>query len=165
LSDTLEKINKNLPLSIRFTFLGIVVCIPVIILSIILYPVFDSKLVLFLTLFLSSFLFARWFSGIWIKPLIKIFNALENRVDSYRDNDFSTSLSIDRTDEFAVLFKTHNQLGELLREQRQSIFQRELMLDTVIQNSPQVMLLTDDRDRVLYANFAARKFFFRWTKT
>jgi two-component system nitrogen regulation sensor histidine kinase NtrY len=110
-------------------------------------------------LFFCSLLSARWFSGIWIKPLIKIFNALINRVDSYRDNDFSTSLNIERSDEFAELFKAHNQLGELLREQRQSIFQRELMLDTVIQNSPQVMLLTDDRGRVLYANFAARKFF------
>jgi len=159
LSDTLEKINKNFPLSIRFTLLGISVCLPIILLSIILYPVFDSKVYLFLTLFLSSVLFARWFSGIWIKPIIKIFNALVNRVDSFRDNDFSTSLNVERSDEFADLFESHNQLGELLRKQRQSIFQRELMLDTVIQNSPQVMLLTDDKDRVLYANFAARKFF------
>ena len=155
----MEKINKNIPLTIRFTLLGISVALPIILLTITLYPYIESKFYLILTLLLCSILVARWFSGIWVEPIIKIINALVNRVDSYKDNDFSTALNIERSDEFIELFKSHNQLGELLREQRQTIFQRELMLDTVIQNSPQVMLLTDDNDRVLYANFAARKFF------
>jgi len=159
LSDLLEKINKQLPLSLRFTLLGIFVSFPVIVLSILLYPVFESKIYLLLTLLLISILFSRWFAAIWVEPIVKIFNTLINRVDSYKDNDFSTSIHIERTDEFAELFDSHNQLGDLLREERQNIFQRELLLDTVIQNSPQVMLLTDDNDRILYANLAARKFF------
>ena len=146
-------------MSIRLTLLGIAVALPVIIASILLQPLFESKFYYFLCLLFVSILFARWFAGIWVVPLLKIINALVNRVDSYKDNDFSTSLNVDRTDEFAELFTSHNQLGDILREERQNIFHRELLLDTVIQNSPQVMLLTDDNDRVLYANFAARKFF------
>ncbi len=133
--------------------------LPLIAASILFYPVFESKLLLFSLLFLLSVLFARWFAGIWVLPITQIRNALINRVDSFRDNDFSVSFDAERQDEFAELFEAHNQLGDLLREERQDIFQRELLLDTVIQSSPQVMLLADDHDRIIYANLAARRFF------
>jgi len=44
-----------------------------------------------------------------------------------------------------------------LREQRQHLVERELLLDTVVQNTPVAMLLTNDAGRVAYANLAARR--------
>jgi two-component system nitrogen regulation sensor histidine kinase NtrY len=43
-----------------------------------------------------------------------------------------------------------------LREQRQHLAQRELLLDTVVQNTPVALVLVDARGRVAYANIAAR---------
>ena len=37
--------------------------------------------------------------------------------------------------------------------------QRELLLDTVVQNTPTALLLTDPRERVVYGNLAARELF------
>jgi nitrogen-specific signal transduction histidine kinase len=46
-----------------------------------------------------------------------------------------------------------------LREQRQHLVQRELLLDTVVQKTPVALVLTDAHDRVTYANLAARALF------
>ena len=51
--------------------------------------------------------------------------------------------------------------GEVLREQRQALVQRELLLDAMVQNTPVAMLLVaaggDGGWRVVFANVAARK--------
>ncbi len=52
-------------------------------------------------------------------------------------------------DELGALVEAHNELGSALREQRQQLVQRELMLDTVTQNSPVALLLVDARERVV----------------
>ena len=54
---------------------------------------------------------------------------------------------------------TYNALGDRLRVERQSLYQRELMLDTVIQTTPLALVLTNDGDAVLYSNTAARQLF------
>jgi nitrogen fixation/metabolism regulation signal transduction histidine kinase len=77
-------------------------------------------------------------------------------VASYRDGDFSISLVVDRQDELGELVTAHNELGAALREQRQQLVQRELLLDTVTQQSPVALLLVDSRERVVYSNLAAR---------
>jgi hypothetical protein len=55
-------------------------------------------------------------------------------------------------------------LGEVLREQRLDLVQRELLLDTMVQNTPVAMLLVADvaeRGRtIVYANLAARQLLF-----
>ena len=57
--------------------------------------------------------------------------------------------------------RAHAELGDVLREQRQSLVQRELLLDTMVQNTPVAMLLVaaggDGERRVVFANVAARK--------
>lgn len=89
-------------------------------------------------------------------PVRRLLRALGGAVASYRDGDFSLSLVVERDDELGALVKAHNELGEALREQRQQLVQRELMLDTVTQNSPVALLLLDARERVVYSNLAAR---------
>ena len=44
-----------------------------------------------------------------------------------------------------------------LRAQRQDLYQRELLLDTVIQASPLALVLTNATGTILYANLAARQ--------
>ena len=53
----------------------------------------------------------------------------------------------------------YNGLGDKLRVERQSLYQRELMLDTVIQTTPLALVLTNDADAVLYSNTTARQLF------
>src|SRR6185295_18571329 len=59
--------------------------------------------------------------------------------------------------ELGALVQQHNTLGHALRDRRQHLAQRELLLGTVVQNTPVALVLTDLRQRVAYANIAARQ--------
>src|SRR6185437_15826552 len=102
---------------------------------------------------------AWWLAHVAMAPVVGLLRALEGAVASYRDGDFSLSIAIDRRDELGRLIRMHNELGQTLREQRQNLVQRELLLDTVVQNTPVALVLTDAVDRVAYANIAARHLF------
>jgi len=96
-----------------------------------------------------------------VQPILSLFRALEGTVTSYRDGDFSFSLHWPQNDELADLVASHNALGEVLREQRRDLVQRELLLDTMVQNTPVAMLLLAEAPQrgalVVYANLAARQ--------
>ena len=100
-----------------------------------------------------------WLGHIVMEPVKRLLRALESAVASYRDGDFSISIAQNRRDELGDLIHMHNELGQTLREQRQNLAQRELLLDTVVQNTPVALVLTDANDRVAYANIAARHLF------
>ena len=89
-------------------------------------------------------------------PVIALLRVLAGSVVSFRDGDFSVSLAERRRDELGDLVHAHNELGRVLREERQHLFQRELLLDTVVQNSPTALLLVDAHEHVIYTNLAAR---------
>jgi nitrogen fixation/metabolism regulation signal transduction histidine kinase len=100
-----------------------------------------------------------------IQPILSLFRALEGTVASYRDGDFSFSLHWGQNDELSDLIDAHNALGQVLREQRLALVQRELLLDTMVQNTPVAMLLVADLANrgeqgartIAYANLAARQ--------
>jgi nitrogen fixation/metabolism regulation signal transduction histidine kinase len=100
-----------------------------------------------------------------IQPILSLFRALEGTVASYRDGDFSFSLHWGQNDELSDLIEAHNALGQVLREQRLDLVQRELLLDTMVQNTPVAMLLVADLANrseqgartIVYANLAARQ--------
>ncbi len=102
---------------------------------------------------------AWWLAHAAMAPVSRLLRALEGAVASYRDGDFSLSIAIDRRDELGRLIAMHNELGQTLREQRQHLVQRELLLDTVVQNTPVALVLTDASGRVAYANIASRHLF------
>jgi len=85
--------------------------------------------------------------------------ALTDGVLSIKDRDFSVSVTQATADELGELVAAYNGLGERLRIERQSLYQRELMLDTVIQATPLALVLTNDADAILYSNAAARRLF------
>ena len=94
-------------------------------------------------------------------PLRSLMRALAGLTASYRDGEFNVSVHWEGRDELGELARAHLELGQVLRDQRQSLIQRELLLDTMLQNTPVAMLLTspggDGTDRVVFSNLAARK--------
>jgi two-component system nitrogen regulation sensor histidine kinase NtrY len=91
-----------------------------------------------------------------VRPVQRVLRAMQTSVACYSDGDFSVSLVVDRHDELGELLRTNNELGSALRRQRSHLVQRELLLDTVTQNSPVALVLVDPHQRVVYANIAAR---------
>jgi two-component system, NtrC family, nitrogen regulation sensor histidine kinase NtrY len=98
---------------------------------------------------------ARW----QVEPVERLLRALHGAVASFRDGDFSFSITSTRGDVIGALSRQHSELARTLREQRQHLVQRELLLDTVVQNTPVALVLVDDGGRVAYANLAARQLF------
>jgi two-component system, NtrC family, nitrogen regulation sensor histidine kinase NtrY len=100
---------------------------------------------------------ALWCAVTLTRPIAQIIRALTGMVASFREGDFSMSLAPSRNDELGELVKAHNELADALRTQRAHLVQRELLLDTVMQNSPMAMVLVDAQGRVAYANIASRQ--------
>src|SRR5262249_8132334 len=98
----------------------------------------------------GSLLTARW---------SRTARALNDGLLSLKDRDFSVSVTQVTADEMGELVASYNGLGERLRIERQSLYQRELMLDTVIQTTPLALVLTNDSDVILYSNSTARRLF------
>jgi len=92
-------------------------------------------------------------------PINRYLRVLRDGVAGFRDGDFSLSIAVTREDELGELAALYNRIGDVLRRERQELFQRELLLDTVIQSTPWALVLTNANDAVLYANTAARKLF------
>src|SRR5690606_28768152 len=90
-------------------------------------------------------------------PMHSLFRALAGSVASYRDGDYNFSLASNVHGELSELVAAHNRLGDTLREQRLALVERELLLDTMVQNTPVAMLLIDPSRRIVHANLAARK--------
>jgi two-component system, NtrC family, nitrogen regulation sensor histidine kinase NtrY len=97
-----------------------------------------------------------WLAARVMEPIGQMLRAMSSTVASYREGDFSLSLVVNRGDELGELMTAHNELSAALRTQRAHLVQRELLLDTVMQNSPVALMLVDAHERIAYANIAAR---------
>jgi len=100
---------------------------------------------------------ALFFARALAQPVAELIRALSGSVVAFRDGDFSFSIGAKRADEVGELVAAHNELGRVLREERQHLFQRELLLDTVVQNTPTALALVEEGGHVVYANIAARQ--------
>ena len=100
---------------------------------------------------------AIFFARALAQPVAALIRALSGSVVAFRDGDFSFSIGAKRGDEVGELVAAHNELGRVLREERQHLFQRELLLDTVVQNTPTALALVEEGGHVVYANIAARQ--------
>ncbi|HEY2274914.1 MAG TPA: ATP-binding protein [Steroidobacteraceae bacterium] len=100
---------------------------------------------------------ALWLARQAPRRWVRVLQALRDGIVSLRDRDFSVSLSAVNDAELDGLIGAYNSLGELLRRERLDLYQRELLLDTVIQTTPLAMVLSDDAGRIVYSNVAARQ--------
>jgi len=101
--------------------------------------------------------FILWGAHRLTRPWVRVVSAVRDGIVSLRDHDFSVSVARTRDAELDALTDAYNSLGELLRRERLDLYQRELLLDTVMQSSPLAMVLSDAGARVVYSNLAARE--------
>ncbi|MDO3386643.1 ATP-binding protein [Gilvimarinus sp. SDUM040013] len=84
-------------------------------------------------------------------------DAVDQGIMNLLDSDYSATLSASGIRELQGSQARINQLLSVLREERQSIYQRELLLDTIIENSELCVVLVDQRNRIVYSNRIARR--------
>jgi nitrogen fixation/metabolism regulation signal transduction histidine kinase len=102
------------------------------------------------SILITSRLFNRWSNSI---------RAVTDGIGSLRDRDFSVSVTPTGPDEIGDLTAAYNSLGDNLRRERLNLYQRELLLDTVVQTTPLALVLTNATDSIVFANIAARQLF------
>jgi two-component system nitrogen regulation sensor histidine kinase NtrY len=117
---------------------------------------FDSVILAWCLTVAAAVFPVLWLAARIMRPITQLLRALSSTVASYKEGDFSLSLVADREDELGELMTAHNDLAAALRTQRAHLVQRELLLDTVMQNSPVALVLVDAHERIAYANIAAR---------
>lgn len=100
---------------------------------------------------------ALWLGRQAPRRWVRVLQALRDGIVSLRDRDFSVSVAAVEDAELSGLIEAYNSLGELLRRERLDLYQRELLLDTVIQATPLAMVLSDEGGRIVYSNVAARQ--------
>jgi nitrogen fixation/metabolism regulation signal transduction histidine kinase len=108
---------------------------------------------------LASVPLVLWAATRVSRPWSRVLRAVSDGIVSMRDHDFSVSIRRISNDELGDLVTAYNALGDLLRRERLDLHQRELLLDTVIQTTPLVMVLTNSAGRIVYSNIAARQLF------
>ena len=91
-----------------------------------------------------------------LNPLKDVLQALDIGVDSFNDKDFSITIDNQQYSEFSLIIDTYNNLAKIMRDERMAIYQRELLLDTVIQSTPVALILTNNHDHIVYSNLAAK---------
>ncbi|GAA6170646.1 hypothetical protein NBRC116592_03160 [Colwellia sp. KU-HH00111] len=114
-------------------------------------------LLLILIMLFTSLLVAALVNYLF-KTISEKIIALETGLLNFKDNEFSNSLSVNGNDELSQLCHLYNEAAEKLRFEKQSIYQRELLLDKVIESSPIMMFLVDDDDFFVYSNTSTRHF-------
>ena len=102
---------------------------------------------------------AAWSLARAFRPVRETLRAVTDGVRSFQENDFGLRIAAARDDELGELVALYNRLGDALRRERNEIYQRELLLDTLLQGAPMAILLVNERQRVSYANAAARRLF------
>jgi nitrogen fixation/metabolism regulation signal transduction histidine kinase len=110
-----------------------------------------------LTAFVLVLPTAIWLGGVMTRPWSNVVQALTDGVASLRDHDFSISISPPRDRQLNELVTAYNSLGDLLRRERLDLYQRELLLDTVIQTTPLALVLTNAAGHIVFSNIAARQ--------
>ncbi|MBU3005480.1 sensor histidine kinase [Paraglaciecola arctica] len=91
-----------------------------------------------------------------LKPISEVLHALDIGVNSFNDKDFSITIEKQQYTEFSSIINIYNDLAKIMRDERMAIYQRELLLDTVIQSTPVALILTDNHDHIVYSNHAAK---------
>jgi nitrogen fixation/metabolism regulation signal transduction histidine kinase len=100
---------------------------------------------------------ALWLALRLTRTWVRVVRAVRDGIVSLHDHDFSMNIAATSDAELSALSKAYNSLGDVLRRERLDLYQRELLLDTVIQATPLALVLTDDAGRLIYSNIAARQ--------
>ena len=93
----------------------------------------------------------------------QIMQTLLHGLRNLQDGDFSISLAATKASRAnksqTEVLSLFNQVTNKLRQEKQSLYQRELLLDKVVNASDVVTVLINHRDTIIFANRAAEYFF------
>jgi two-component system nitrogen regulation sensor histidine kinase NtrY len=103
--------------------------------------------------------FVLWSSHAVVSRLAELHAVLGNALSAFRDGDFSLRLAVRGDRELAELKSLYNELADAVRTDRRELFHKEVLLDTILQRTPIVVLLLDATQRIIYSNAAARELF------
>lgn len=92
-----------------------------------------------------------------LRPLQREIAALNLHAQNLQDGSFNTSANQQQIKVLAPLAAQLQQMTAELRLQRSSLYQRELLLDTLVQANPGALILTNAAGRVLMTNPPARQ--------
>ena len=146
---------NNRFMSIRYglLFISIVAAlVPILLIS----WITDLSWQLTLAFSVFSVLIASYLSLRLVNPLMQGIHSLETGLLNFKGGELSSLLAYDDNNEIGRLCELYNQTAKQLRQEKQWIYQRELMLDKVLQSSPQAVILKNDQGFIVYSNHSAR---------
>ena len=152
----MPNIISNFTLSQKVVLIcGLCSALPVVIIAAL--SGFDIYYTLFLILLTLTF--STLLSRALTKPIKLGMQSLETGLLNFKDGELSSLLAYKSNDELGKLCQLYNQTAKQLRQEKQWIYQRELMLDKVLQSSPQALLLVNDNNTVVFSNLISRSLF------
>ncbi len=100
-----------------------------------------------------------WCANWTVRHLEASLQGLDDGLRAFRDGDFSMRLAPGGDEQTMEIKQLYNEVADELRIQRADVYQKELLLDTILQRTPVAVLLVNSADRVVYSNVAARDLF------
>ena len=149
----------HLPLGGKLVLFAIGIAVAAIVIAFSLEAWFASRLTAAVVALVILVPVALIWARVVLSQVRRTLQAVSDGITSMKDRDFSVSIASPDEPGLRSLVASYNALGTLLRDERQSLYQRELLLDTVIQATPISMVLTNATGRVVYSNIAARQMF------
>jgi nitrogen fixation/metabolism regulation signal transduction histidine kinase len=150
---------KRLPLVVRVLAVAMLAATLAVCVTVLSAQWIGSVPLAAMTALLIALPVSLWGARLATSSWSRVVQAVRDGVLSLRDHDFSVSITPVPNGELRELVTAYNSLGDLLRRERLDLYQRELLLDTVIQTTPLVMVLTNISGRIVYSNVAARQLF------
>jgi two-component system nitrogen regulation sensor histidine kinase NtrY len=93
-------------------------------------------------------------------PATSILQAVSDGLLSFAEREYGMRLAVPSTDEpLGDLVRRFNKLGEVLRTEHSDRYQREILLETVLETTAMAVVLCNESLRIIYANGAARELF------
>lgn len=101
--------------------------------------------------------FVLWAIHDLVSRITELHAVLGNALSAFRDGDFGLRLAVRGDRELADLKAMYNALADTVRDSREGLHQKEILLDTILQRTPVAVVLLNAADRVVYSNIAARE--------
>jgi nitrogen fixation/metabolism regulation signal transduction histidine kinase len=101
--------------------------------------------------------FVAWGIHDLVSRISELHAVLGNALSAFRDGDFGLRLAVRGDREMAELKAMYNALADTVRDNREAVHQKEVLLDTILQRTPVAFVLLNAADRVVYSNTAARE--------
>jgi nitrogen fixation/metabolism regulation signal transduction histidine kinase len=93
-------------------------------------------------------------------PATSILQAVSDGLLSFTEREYGMRLAAPNADEvLGDLVRRFNKLGEALRTEHNDRYQREILLETVLETTAMAVVLCNEALRIVYANGAARELF------